>query len=162
VPLARNRTRSPSCSPKGWDGFRHRVKLSATDADEEALTQARQATYSAKTVADLAPDLLSQYFERVRTPYVFRSDLRRAIIFGRHDLMQDAPMPRLDLIVCRNTLRYFNAEVQSRVLARFHFALNDHGFLFLGKAEMLLTHQSLYPHGPEASRLHQSGHAYAP
>jgi two-component system CheB/CheR fusion protein len=128
----------------GWDRFRHRVKLYATDADEEALAQARQATYSAKAVADLVPDLLSKYFERVRTQYVFRSDLCRTIIFGRHDLMQDAPMPRLDLIVYRNTLMYFNAEVQSRVLARLHFALNNHGFLFLGKAEMLLTHTNLF------------------
>ncbi len=63
------------------------MKIYATDVDEEALTQARQATYSAKAVANLAPDLLSKYFERVRTQYVFRADLRRAIIFGRHDLM---------------------------------------------------------------------------
>jgi len=39
---------------------------------------------------------------------------------------------------------YFNAEVLARVLARLHFALNDRGFLFLGKAEMLLTHTNLF------------------
>jgi two-component system CheB/CheR fusion protein len=43
---------------------------------------------------------------------------------------------------------YFNAETQSRVLERFHFALNgdDHGsgVLFLGRAEMLLTHGNLF------------------
>jgi two-component system, chemotaxis family, CheB/CheR fusion protein len=70
---------------------------------------------------------------------MFRSDLRRAIIFGRHDLIQDAPISRLDLLICRNTLMYFNAEIQSQVLARMHFALRDTGFLFLGKAEMLIT-----------------------
>jgi len=66
------------------------------------------------------------------------------VIFGRHDLIQDAPISRLDLLVCRNTLMYFNAETQARVLSRFHFALNDTGFLFLGKAEMLLTHANLF------------------
>ena len=35
---------------------------------------------------------------------------------------------------------YFNAETQARVLDRFHFAVNEGGYLFLGKAEMLLTH----------------------
>ena len=39
---------------------------------------------------------------------------------------------------------YFNAETQSRILARFHFALNDTGVIFLGKAEMLLTRANLF------------------
>jgi two-component system, chemotaxis family, CheB/CheR fusion protein len=128
----------------GWDEFRRRVKIYATDVDEDALAQARQALYSAKAVADLPPGLLNKYFERVGIQYGFRAELRRTMIFGRHDLIQDAPIPRLNLVVCRNALMYFNAEVQSRVLARLHFALNDRGFLFLGKAEMLLTHTNLY------------------
>ncbi len=66
------------------------------------------------------------------------------MIFGRHDLVQDAPISRLDLLVCRNTLMYFNSETQTKILARFHFALNDTGILFLGKAEMLLTHANLF------------------
>jgi two-component system, chemotaxis family, CheB/CheR fusion protein len=128
----------------GWDEFRQRVKIYATDIDEPALAQARQAMYNAKAVKALEPELLDKYFERAGAQYVFRPDLRRAMIFGRHDLIQDAPMPRLDLVVCRNTLMYFNAEIQARILARFHFALNDEGFLFLGKAEMLLTHAGLF------------------
>jgi two-component system CheB/CheR fusion protein len=39
---------------------------------------------------------------------------------------------------------YFNAETQAQILARFHFALNPTGFLFLGRAEMLLTHANLF------------------
>jgi two-component system, chemotaxis family, CheB/CheR fusion protein len=39
---------------------------------------------------------------------------------------------------------YFNAEVQSRIMAHFHFALNDRGYLFLGRAEMLLTHTNIF------------------
>src|SRR5262249_42439731 len=61
-----------------------------------------------------------------------------------HDLVQDAPISRLDLLICRNTLMYFNAETQSRILARLHFALNPNGYLFLGRAELLLTHGHLF------------------
>ncbi len=71
--------------------------------------------------------------------YVFRKDLRRSVIFGRNDLVQDAPISRIDLLVCRNTLMYFNAETQAKILERFHFALAPRGVLFLGKAEMLLS-----------------------
>jgi two-component system CheB/CheR fusion protein len=62
--------------------------------------------------------------------------------------VQDAPISRLDLLVCRNTLMYFNAETQARALARFHFALNGEGtgtgYLFLGRAEMMLMHGALF------------------
>jgi two-component system CheB/CheR fusion protein len=75
---------------------------------------------------------------------VLRKDLRRAVIFGRNDLVQDAPISRIDLLVCRNTLMYFNAEAQAHILARFHFALGNSGVLFLGKAEMLLSHSAMF------------------
>jgi two-component system, chemotaxis family, CheB/CheR fusion protein len=128
----------------GVEEFRQRVKIYATDVDEDALNQARQAIYSAKDVQAVSDELRQKYFEIIGNRYVFRQDLRRSVIFGRHDLLQDAPISRLDLLVSRNTLMYFNSETQGRILARFHFALNDHGYLFLGKAEMLLMHSSLF------------------
>src|SRR5262249_31742258 len=39
---------------------------------------------------------------------------------------------------------YFNAEAQARVLTRFHFGLAERGFLFLGKAETLLTQSQAF------------------
>src|SRR5439155_25728094 len=128
----------------GLEEFRQRVKIYATDADDEALVQARHASYSAKDLQPVPDELRTKYFEEAGTRCVFRPDLRRAVIFGRHDLVQDAPMSRLDLLVCRNTLMYFNTETQARILARFHFALSDLGRLFLGKAEMMLTRANLF------------------
>jgi len=52
---------------------------------------------------------------------------------------------------------YFNAETQAKILARFHFALNEGGFLVLGKAEMLVSHPQLHARRPEATHLHQGG-----
>ena len=128
----------------GLDAFRKRVKIYATDIDEDALGQARQASYSEKDVQPVSPQLRKQFFETNAERLIFRPDLRRAIIFGRHDLITDAPISRLDLVVCRNTLMYFNAETQAHIINRFHFALNDPGTLFLGRAEMLLMHPHLF------------------
>ncbi|MEH1880863.1 CheR family methyltransferase [Nostoc sp.] len=128
----------------GVEEFRQRVKIYATDVDEDALKHARLALYSAKDIQTVPDELRQKYFEIVGNHYVFRQDLRRSVIFGRHDLLQDAPISRLDLLVSRNTLMYFNSETQGRILARFHFALNDNGYLFLGKAEMLLMHSNLF------------------
>lgn len=96
----------------GIEDFRHRVKIYATDIDEEALNQARQASYSVKNIHAVPLELRDKYFDLVNKNYVFHQDLRRAVIFGRHDLLQDTPISRLDLLVCRNTLMYFNSETQ--------------------------------------------------
>ncbi|MFN2645313.1 MAG: CheR family methyltransferase [Burkholderiales bacterium] len=132
----------------GPDAFGKRVKIYGTDADEHALAQARLASYSPKELEGVPIALRERYFEETGGRFVFRADLRRSVIFGRHDLVQDAPISRLDLLVCRNTLMYFNAETQARIMNRFHFGLNgdrsDPGYLFLGRAEMLLTHSTLF------------------
>jgi two-component system, chemotaxis family, CheB/CheR fusion protein len=128
----------------GIESFRQRVKIYATDVDEDALLQARQSTYSAEEIKSIPEELQTEFFELAGDQHIFHSELRRSVIFGRHDLLQDAPISRLDLLVCRNTLMYFNTETQARVLKRFHFALNPAGILFLGKAEMLLTHANLF------------------
>jgi two-component system CheB/CheR fusion protein len=128
----------------GVEAFRQRVKIYATDVDEEALAQARHAAYTPAEVEGLPEAKLEQYFELQGSRYCFRKDLRRSVIFGRNDLVQDAPISRIDLLVCRNTLMYFNAETQTKILERFHFALATRGLLFLGKAEMLLSHTRIF------------------
>ena len=124
----------------GLDEFRERVKIYATDVDEDALNTARHAAYSDRQVEGVPPELLTKYFEKVDGLNLFRKDLRRQVIFGRHDLINDAPISRIDLLTCRNTLMYLNGETQARVLSRLHFALNDGGFLLLGRAETLMAH----------------------
>lgn len=128
----------------GADAFRRRVKIYATDIDEDALADARTATFDAKAVESVPPDLLDRYFDHSNGRYIFRKDLRRGVIFGRNDLVRDAPISRVDLLVCRNTLMYLNAETQRTVLGRLHFALAPQGTLFLGHAEMLLSHSERF------------------
>ena len=128
----------------GVEAFRHRVKIYASDVDDDALIQARHASYTVQQVEGVPPEYLAKYFERIEDRYVFHKDLRRSIIFGRHDLVQDAPISRVHLLTCRNTLMYFTREAQARVLSRFHFALKSGGFLFMGRAELLLTHSDLF------------------
>lgn len=128
----------------GVEQFHKRVQIYASDVDEEALSQARQGTYLSAQVVKIPPILLFQYFEQVDGHYVVCKDLRRSITFCRHDLIQDAPMSKIDLLVCRNVVIYFNIEAQIRALVRFHFSLKDSGFLFYGKTEMLPTNINLF------------------
>ncbi len=123
----------------GIDECVKRVKIYGTDVDEDALRDARGGLYAAKSLEPLPDALREKYFEANGAQFAFRPDLRRRVIFGRHDITRDAPISRLHLLLCRNTLMYFNVEAQSQIIDRFHFALRERGVLFLGKAEMLLS-----------------------
>jgi two-component system, chemotaxis family, CheB/CheR fusion protein len=128
----------------GEAAYRERVKIYATDVDEDALTTARLAVYSPKELESVPEAFREKYFERADQRMAFRKDLRRSVIFGRNNLVSDAPISRLDLLVCRNTLMYFTAETQGRILRHFHFALADHGAMLLGRSEMMISHRDVF------------------
>jgi two-component system CheB/CheR fusion protein len=128
----------------GEEAFKRRVKIYATDVDEEALAEARAAVYSPKALEDVPAELVERYFVENGRGYAFRPDLRRSVIFGRNELLQDAPISRIDLLICRNLLMYFTVEAQTRILSQLNFALSDRGYLFLGKSEMLVRHSDYF------------------
>lgn len=131
----------------GIEEYSRRVKIYATDIDESALAEGRHAVYGAQKLEHVPEAIRDKYFSLSGQNYALCSELRRALIFGRHDLVQDAPISRISLLSCRNTLMYFNSETQNRIISRFHYSLLDGGYLFVGKAEMLLTPFSLFsPH----------------
>jgi two-component system, chemotaxis family, CheB/CheR fusion protein len=129
----------------GEERFRQDVKVYATDGDTDALIEARHGRYPEKELIPAFGEQRTRRFFDTDLGYgVFRPDLRRSLIFGRHDLVQDPPISKIDLLTCRNTLMYFTSEVQQQVLTSLHFALNPDGYLFLGKAEALATRLRLF------------------
>ena len=119
----------------GEEAFAERVKIFATDVDDQALADARRATYSARALEAVPLPLARRYFSAEPDGFVVSPRLRSAVIFGVQDLVQDAPIPRVDVLACRNVLMYFNPEVQAQILKRLRFALRPSGVLFVGKAE---------------------------
>ncbi|SRR5579883_391571 len=130
----------------GIEQYLQRVQIFATDIDEDALTQARQGSYSKNEItgAGIPTYLVSKYFEQTKQRYVFHSKLRQSIVFSHHDLVVNAPISKIDLLVCRNVLIYFQPESQATILMRFHMALNDDGFLFLGNAESVTSSRQIF------------------
>src|SRR5262245_21344251 len=110
------------------------VKIYATHVDDEALPAARQALYRIEDLKDVPSRLLELYFTREGQAYRFRRDLRPWCIFGRHNAVQDPPLSHIDLLICRNVLIYFTSELQEKILARFHYATREGGYLFLGRS----------------------------
>jgi two-component system CheB/CheR fusion protein len=142
----------------GKDELRENVKIYATDLDDDALRYARHAVYTEKEVKDLPEELRERYFEQLEDGYSFHNGFRRAVIFGRNDLLADPPISRVDLLVSRNTLMYFGQEAQNRILSNFFFALRPRGYLMLGKAEALHSRSSLFEPYDVARRIFVKNH----
>lgn len=111
------------------------VKIFATDIDAEALEVASRGLYSASAVSELGLQRSRKYFIKEGKQYRIAPALRKMVIFAAHDLLNDPPFSRMDLITCRNMLIYVEGQLQSRVLKKFQFALNVDGYLMLGPSE---------------------------
>jgi two-component system CheB/CheR fusion protein len=107
------------------------LKIFATDVTDGVLSSARAGQYPGSIALDLGEKRLQRFFEMHDDTCSISRTLREAIIFAPQNLLQDPPFSRLDLISCRNLLIYLEPEFQQRVLALFHFALREGGYLFL-------------------------------
>jgi two-component system CheB/CheR fusion protein len=114
------------------------VKIYATDIDEDALNTARSGEYPAERLRRVPAHLRERFFYGKRILRVTR-EVRRTVIFGKGNLVSDAPISHCNIVVCRNVLIYFNAEAQKQIFRKLHYALEPGGILFLGKSESKLT-----------------------
>ncbi|WP_437875099.1 chemotaxis protein CheB [Sorangium sp. So ce513] len=120
------------------------VQIFATDIDEQAMTVARKGIYEKASVAVIPSRLRSRYFDEQDQWFKVKDYVRDAIVFARHDVAQDPPFLKLDLVSCRNVLIYFNAHLQEHTLKTFHFAMDNQGVLFLGKSESATSLNDLF------------------
>ncbi len=122
----------------------YRLQIFATDIDLDAMALARRGVFAASSLAHMDRNRIRAHFTPQGDRYEINKNLRDTVIFARQDLVQDPPFLRLDLVSCRNVLIYFQSELQSRLLAVFHYALNPGAFLFLGKSEGIFQQETLF------------------
>ncbi|MDO5576204.1 MAG: chemotaxis protein CheB [Fibrobacter sp.] len=111
------------------------VKIFATDVDAEAINFASRGVYSESIVDDVSHERFLKYFTKKGECYAVNKVIRQMIRFAPHNIFQDPPFGKLDLICCRNVMIYFQTILQKNLFSIFHSALKDGGFLFLGKSE---------------------------
>ncbi|PYV87524.1 MAG: chemotaxis protein CheR [Acidobacteria bacterium] len=119
------------------------IKIYATDIDEESLAIARRGEYAADALRHIRASWREKYFGG-RGPLRINREIRRMVIFGRSNLIHDAPISHVNLLVCRNLLIYFDSDSQKQILTRLHYALDPGGILFLGKSESQLANSPLF------------------
>jgi len=119
-------------------------QIFATDIDNDALERARVGRYPVSIASEISTSRLREYFVKEDEFFQVSSRLRDTIVFSEQNLISDPPFSKLDLISCRNLLIYLGAEIQSKIIELFHFALREGGHLLLGNSETIGQHQDIF------------------
>lgn len=120
------------------------IRIFATDIDTRALHVARQGNYPLSIEEQMTPERLKKYFVRRGNRYQVAKEVRDLVLFSSHNLINDPPFSRLDLISCRNLLIYLGPHLQNKLIPLFHYSLRRSGFLFLGPSENITSHGELF------------------
>lgn len=113
------------------------LKVFATDVNQQNVDVASAGQYPESAAAELTPARLERFFAKSGGHFVVKPELRQSIVFARHNLLDDPPFTRMDLVSCRNTLIYFRSLAQERAIQRLQYAVKPGGALFLGSSESL-------------------------
>ncbi|MDP3516487.1 MAG: CheR family methyltransferase, partial [Pseudohongiella sp.] len=137
------------------------LQIFASDLSADAIASARRAQYPLNIEDQISPTRLARFFTRHTNYYQINQEIRDMVLFAQHDVVLNPPFTRLDLIVCRNLLIYFDAELQRRLLPLFHYSLRAHGILLLGSSETVGRLQHLFLPIQAKLRLYQRNHDVA-
>ncbi|MDB5228934.1 MAG: signal transduction histidine kinase with CheB and CheR [Bacteroidota bacterium] len=114
-----------------------KIQVFATDISDTVITKARAAIYTANDVHSISSARLQKYFTKTDGMYHVNKQIRNMCIFASHNFLKDPPFSNIDMVSCRNVLIYLDTYLQKKALTNFHYALNENGFLFLGKSETI-------------------------
>lgn len=113
------------------------LQIFATDINPDAIATARRGHFPRSIREHVSPERLERFFTRTESGYRIHENIRDMVLFAQHDIILDPPFTRLDLLICRNLLIYFDPQLQRKLLPLFHYCLRDAGVLMLGSSETI-------------------------
>lgn len=120
------------------------VKIFATDLSDQAIAKARIGIYSRQDLETVSPKRIQRFFTQSDGHFRVNKEVRNMCVFAPHNVLGDPPFSRLDFISCCNLFIYFDTAAQIMAVNSFHYALNNDGFLMLGKSENILHSPELF------------------
>jgi len=116
-------------------GKKLEIKIFATDIDEKSIEIASRNQYPENIAKEIPAKFFKKYFQQDGKFYGVRPEIRKMVVFAKHDVIKSPPFIKNDAVTCRNMLIYVNTVLQERILSVFHFSLVPKGYLFLGSSE---------------------------
>lgn len=142
--------------------LRSRLKIFATDLDDAALTIARRGHYSTASVAAVPQRLRDRWMYNSPSGWAVVPELRECMVIARHNVAYDPPFPHVHAISLRNTLIYFEARLQARVMDLCHYALVPDGLVVLGLSERMSNVDATFTALDYTHRIYRRGDSSRP
>ncbi|MCL7944809.1 protein-glutamate O-methyltransferase CheR [Marinobacter sp. ATCH36] len=122
------------------------VRITATDISKSVLEVARRGEYEMIAIGrGLSPDRQKQFFTpAINGSWQIRPQIKSMVEFRELNLLERYMLGKFDIVMCRNVLIYFSAELKKDILTRIHATLNPGGYLILGASESLNGLPHLY------------------
>jgi two-component system CheB/CheR fusion protein len=111
------------------------VKIFATDIDDKSIEIASRNQFPLSSIKEIPQDLFQKYFLQEGKYFGVLPQIRKQLVFAKHDVIKSPPFIKNDLVTCRNMLIYMNPLLQQKILSTFHFSLVQGGYLMLGSSE---------------------------
>jgi purine-binding chemotaxis protein CheW len=109
------------------------IKIWANDSDIMAISQAPNQTFDLEEL----PDYCRPFMVNGKNGYSFNQVIKDSVVFEYHDILNDNPLPALDIILARDLLSFLSGADQERVVATFTEKLKSRGVVILGRNEQL-------------------------
>jgi chemotaxis protein methyltransferase CheR len=122
---------------EGWN-----VEISGCDISSRCVEHARAGVYGEHAFRNAEAEPMRRWFHLREGKWAIDEAIKRMVRFSRENLLDPralAPLGRLDVLVCRNVMIYFDTPARKQVLRTFHEKLRDGGWLLLGHSESLIN-----------------------
>jgi len=122
-----------------------RVTITGVDIDERMIEKARTGIFSRADARATPPGVMDRWFTKLPDGrFEAKPELKALTRFEVCDLLRVRPRPAAyDLVMCRNTVIYFNDEVRDALHARLAEALRPGGYLIIGATERVSAPQAI-------------------
>ena len=112
------------------------VSIVGTDIDARMVARARTGVFTVEDARDAPTATLAGHFELTDGQWHASEELKRLVRFEQGDLLAITPLAdSYDLVLCRNTVIYFNEDVRDALHGRLATSLRPGGRLVVGATE---------------------------
>lgn len=139
-----------------WLGWT--IKILGTDVSQAAIDRARAGVYSQFEVQRGLPIVqMVRWFEQHGEEWHIAASLARDVRFQAHSVLEPPPRPgNFDLILCRNLMLYFTADVRRQAFSRLAEGVAPDGMLMLGAGETVIGCTDRFVADPQARGLYRA------
>ena len=118
------------------------LRIYASDISRRVLRKARQGVYRESSFRETDPVLREKYFSEKEGTSRISDALKQCVDFVHVNLMDRSKLAllgKMDVVLCRNVIIYFDVESKRQVIRTFHEKLRPGGHLMLGHSESLIN-----------------------